>query len=82
MASNFILRNSVYSCYLLTIQDFSVEGLPISHAFENAENVHSIEDYCEKIVMKMGEDARDFIINLTPLVLRVSLEVVYIAEPN
>ena len=30
--------------------------------------------------MKMGEDARDFIINLTPLVLRVSLEVFYVDE--
>ena len=32
--------------------------------------------------MKMGEDARDFIINLTPLVLRVSLEVIYINDPS
>ena len=44
--------------------------------------VNSIEDYCEMVVMKFGEDARDFIINLTPLVLRVSLEVVYINDPS
>ena len=54
----------------------------MSHAFENAEGVHSIEEYCEKVVMRMGEDARDFIINLTPIVLRISLEVVYVDEPN
>ena len=32
--------------------------------------------------MKMGVDARDFIIDLIPLVLRVSLEVVYVDEEN
>ena len=32
--------------------------------------------------MKMGEDARDIIIHITPLVLRASLEVVYVKENN
>ena len=32
--------------------------------------------------MKMGEDARDTIINIIPLVLRISLEVVYVDEKN
>ena len=32
--------------------------------------------------MRMGEDARNFIINLTPLVLRVSVEVVHEDESN
>ena len=32
--------------------------------------------------MRDGEDARDFIINLTPLVIRVSLEGVYVDERN
>ena len=32
--------------------------------------------------MNMGEDARDFIINLIPFMLRVSLEIVYVDEKN
>ena len=55
----------------------------MSHAFEDAKGVYSIEEYCDKVVMRMGEDARDFVIILTPLVIRVSLEVVIsVDEPN
>ena len=32
--------------------------------------------------MKMDEDARDLVINLIPLALRVSVEVVYVDEQN
>ena len=66
------------------LQDFTIdEGLPMSHAFEDAKGVYSIEEYCDKVVMRMGEDARDFVINITPLVMWVSLEVaVYVDEPK
>ena len=32
--------------------------------------------------MRMGEDARDFVINLIPYVLRVSVDIVYVDERN
>ena len=67
---------------MFTFQDFSVEGLPISFAFENAGGVSSVNAYCENVVMKMGEDARDFIINIIPLVLRISVDIVYVDERN
>ena len=81
MGKNFILANKA-SRFDLTFQDFSVEGLPISFAFENAGGVDSVSAYCENVVMKMGEDARDFIINIIPFVLRVSMEIVYVDERN
>ena len=65
---------------LLYTQDFTVEGQPISLACKKTGRVRKISSYCRDVVMKMGVDARDFIINLMPLVLRVSIEVVNIDD--
>ena len=72
MGSNFIRRNP----------DFSINSLPIKAAFESTGSVSSLEHYCSNVVMRMGEDARDFIINIVPIVLRISIEVIYVDEKN
>ena len=73
--------------------DLSIQGLPLKFAFEQAGSMSTTEDYVKEVswksanimgqvVMTMGEDARDFIINLIPFVLRINVEIVYVDEKN
>ena len=41
-----------------------------------------MQEYIENVVMKMGEDARDIVVKVIPLALRVSVEIVYVDTRN
>ena len=72
MGKNFITKHS----------EMSIEGLPITSAFELGGSINTLKKYCSDIVMSMDVDARDFVLNIIPFMLRTNFEVVYVDTRN
>ena len=57
--------------------NFSINGLPIEFAIEG-----TLENYVRNVVMKMDEDAQEFMFCIAPFVLRVNITTVFVDAKN
>lgn len=64
MVANLIRKN----------ENFEIEGLPIEMIMD--PKYHSLQDYIHYNVLQMGTEAQDLIVELLPIVLRISIKTV------
>ncbi|MDR3547057.1 MAG: hypothetical protein P4M11_02060 [Candidatus Pacebacteria bacterium] len=65
------MRRLIYN-FMRANRDFRVNGLPISAAADTG----SLDTYMEEVVLKQGEDARDLVFPIMPLLLRINIGIV------
>ena len=64
------MRELLYH-FLLDNKAKQLSGLQLEQAIIG--DAETIEDYCEKIVRKMGEEARSLLLPILPLILRTKI---------
>ena len=67
------LRASVAD-YLLANPDSEISEQSIKEILTQSHG-RSLKEYIDEVVLKQGEDARDVILLITPIVLRISLSI-------
>lgn len=72
----FLLR-ALVADFLLSNPDSAIAGQAIKEILAQSHG-RTLKEYVHEIVLKQGEDARDVILLMTPIVLRISLEIVIV----
>ena len=57
--------------FMLDHKDLTITGLKLDQIIIG--DASSLEDYCENIVRKMGEEARSLLISILPSILRINI---------
>lgn len=61
--------------YLLANPDSELSGQAVKEILAQSHG-RSLKGYIEEVVLKQGEDARDVILLIAPIVLRISLNII------
>ena len=68
--------------FIMLNKELSLNGLPLLEIVRSSGGYESLEEYCDKVVFNLGEDAQGLAINVIPMVFRINIQVVLVDSKN